>query len=343
MDLLNYSEFYITNVCNLNCINCNRFNNFAFSGHQYWKDHADQYKQWSNIVDIREIGIIGGEPLLNPDFPNWLHGIAKLWPNSKIKILTNGTQFKKWPELYSWLNQYSGRVEIHVSRHSYTHKQETLADIEGFIQAPFVKTSIVNINLWKESYNRIKDTAWPECNHPNAFENLPRHIQEECHTVHGVSPEIFNDTVFDIEYLDRNNIKIVFKLFNWFNNSTVCHDQTTNQLWLNRSNPVKAFDVCYSKNCHHFIRGKLYKCGPVGLLPEFIKQFPVNITSEENKLINDYEPAEFNWPKEKFQLFLSNLKDEIPIAQCTFCPETLSPIRFEASTKKHKIIKIKQL
>ena len=38
---LNYAEFYITNVCNLNCTECNRFNNYHFSGHQRWDDYSD--------------------------------------------------------------------------------------------------------------------------------------------------------------------------------------------------------------------------------------------------------------------------------------------------------------
>ena len=32
-------EFYITNVCNIACPQCNRFNNWNFKGHQIWKDY----------------------------------------------------------------------------------------------------------------------------------------------------------------------------------------------------------------------------------------------------------------------------------------------------------------
>ena len=60
-------EFYITNVCNLNCDNCNRFNNFAFSGHYRWADYESSFKEWSKIIDFPEIAIIGGEPFANPD------------------------------------------------------------------------------------------------------------------------------------------------------------------------------------------------------------------------------------------------------------------------------------
>ena len=50
---LNYVEFYITNVCNLTCQGCNRFNSFKFKGWQKWEDYADTYKQWSEQIEFR--------------------------------------------------------------------------------------------------------------------------------------------------------------------------------------------------------------------------------------------------------------------------------------------------
>jgi molybdenum cofactor biosynthesis enzyme MoaA len=41
---INLLEVYITNVCNLSCRGCNRFNNYNFKGHQLWADHADEYE-----------------------------------------------------------------------------------------------------------------------------------------------------------------------------------------------------------------------------------------------------------------------------------------------------------
>lgn len=38
MNRLDYMEFYITNVCNLTCTGCNRFNNYKFKGFQRWTE-----------------------------------------------------------------------------------------------------------------------------------------------------------------------------------------------------------------------------------------------------------------------------------------------------------------
>jgi organic radical activating enzyme len=88
-------EFYITNVCNLTCRGCNRFNNYNFKGHQYWDDHALAYEAWSKRLEIPSIWILGGEPTLNPDLEKWCINLRRLWPKSEINIQSNGTQHKK--------------------------------------------------------------------------------------------------------------------------------------------------------------------------------------------------------------------------------------------------------
>jgi organic radical activating enzyme len=77
--LISNTEFYITNVCNLNCFNCNRFNNFDFKGYQKWSDYKEIYTQWAQHVKLQRVTILGGEPLLNPTILDWIDGINGLW------------------------------------------------------------------------------------------------------------------------------------------------------------------------------------------------------------------------------------------------------------------------
>jgi organic radical activating enzyme len=88
-------QFYITNVCNLTCKDCESFNDRKFKGHFYWEDYADEYRQWSKIIDIEKLGIIGGEPFANPTLLTWVKEVRALWPNSPVaEIWTNGTYLK---------------------------------------------------------------------------------------------------------------------------------------------------------------------------------------------------------------------------------------------------------
>jgi organic radical activating enzyme len=106
-------EFYITNVCNLSCRGCNRFNDLNFKGHQYWDDYADEYEAWSKRLELPRITIIGGEPTLNPDLEKWCANLRRLWPNAVIMIQTNGT-YQKFDPLEYW-RKYS--VGIGLSLH----------------------------------------------------------------------------------------------------------------------------------------------------------------------------------------------------------------------------------
>lgn len=340
---LKYAEFYITNVCNLNCTNCNRFNNFAFTGHQRWGDYADTYAQWAKVLDVDEFGILGGEPLLNPDFPQWLDGIASLWPNSRLKITTNGTQFKRWPDLYDQLLKYKDRIKLDVSLHNSDFKEEIIDCLNQWIVEPVSKTFRKSWNsdeLWVTSYKQIADPRWPNCPTPEDFINLPKYIQDECHNIHGVSLDYWQQKIYTARVVDANGLVIDLNPAWYFNESTVVHNLATNQLSLNHSDPNEAVEICYSKQCHHFIRGKLYKCGPVGILPEFIQQFPVEISDEDRNLINNYTPAEVSWSEKQMTEFIAELKQYKSIPQCTFCPSKMQPREFKAGTKKIKIVKL---
>jgi organic radical activating enzyme len=134
---LPYVEFYITNVCNLACDGCNRFNSFKFKGWQSWKDHSDDYAKWSEQLDIGSISIMGGEPLLNPDFYQWVYGLGKLWPKTPIMIATNGTQLDHHQQLYDVMldNRY---VTMNVSLHNKMHKKVIVDKVKQFLCEPFV-------------------------------------------------------------------------------------------------------------------------------------------------------------------------------------------------------------
>lgn len=137
-------EFYITNVCNLACRGCNRFNDQKFKGHQYWDDHAEAYEAWSKRLDIPRITIIGGEPTLNPDLEKWAINLRRLWPNAVIMIQTNGTYWKPtWIDL--WTNHKVGfGLSLHDPSTAEKLKQQWLHQagvIEAFVfhQATIVK------------------------------------------------------------------------------------------------------------------------------------------------------------------------------------------------------------
>jgi len=339
---LDYCEFYITNVCNLNCPNCNRFNNYAFAGHYYWDDHSAEYEKWSKILNIKTIGILGGEPFLNPEMFKWIENIARLWPLSEINVITNGTQLQRYPDLYKELLKYQGRVKLEINLHDKFQRQHVIEEIKNFLVDPEEKLVNGSPNAWSIAYSNIRDVAWTDCDQIEDFYQLPKYVQEECRSVHNLDPEAWIDKNFDRIFTDKNNIQIHYRPAWSFNESTVKFDPYSTTLSLHHSDPDKAMEACYFKICHHFINGKLYKCGPTGILPDFIKQFPVELTDRQRSLIESYKAAEPDWNDEDLSLFIDNLKTAKAIDQCSLCPESFIPQGFEftAGTKKIKIVKI---
>ena len=324
---LDYCEFYITNVCNLNCPRCNRYNNYAFSGHLDWNDHAEEYRQWSKKLNISCIGILGGEPLLNPGLEKWIRGLAELWPTSSIQILTNGTQFDRWPRLYDLLVEYRGRIRINVNRHNAEKTQDTLSRIEQFYPGSY-----------RKYYVNPDQVQNPD---PGYFTQSPDHKEKFKLADQKYGLHIWDDPTYEFSYCDDNNILVKYGVADSFDNVAVGYHAETGKLSLNyMSDPDRAVGACFSKWSHHFFQGRLYKCGVATVLPEFIKQFPVSMTDQQRDLINGYQAAEWSWSDEQLTSFLANLRQGHSIEQCRLCPEQPTAEPFAAG---HKKIPIKRL
>lgn len=334
---LKRAEFYITNVCNYNCDQCNRLNNFYFSGHQLWDDYKDIYQQWSSVLELELISILGGEPLLNPSLIDWVNGIRKLWPNATIDLLTNGTRLKYWPTLYQVIKD--NHIELSIQLHNRDRHAEYIEYLKtDFFKSRDLKFQYRNQHLsgWVNAYQSVKDDSWPNCNSIEDFENLPEHIKQECTEIHKIDPNSFMMNSGAVIITDDQGVTVELDYSEDFWLSPLQYSGN-NQFDVYNSDPVKAHDVCPSKYCHHFVKGKLYKCHHVVLLPEFEKQFYVNLSPEDRQLLEDYKPLLVDYPRPELQKLVDELKDVIP--QCKLCPDEMPLRQIKSSIKKIKIVK----
>jgi organic radical activating enzyme len=328
-------EFYITNVCNLNCSNCNRLNNYKFAGHQYWKDYSDQYEQWSKILDVKEITILGGEPLLNPDLESWLYGIRSFWPDAKIDLATNGTRISLVKNLYKYL--LDNNITLNVTLHNRSLYFEYRNSLSNFFEGE-IEIAITNsLNAWPEIYKQVSDPQWPECTTMDDFDKLPEHIKKECYEIHKIAPDQYLEQTGSINYKDSNGVKASLCYYEHFVTAPLKYNNN-NKFKVYNSDPIKAHGVCWSKYCHHFIKGKLYKCHHVALLPEFMEQYHVDINQDDLDLLNSYKPMMATDDLTELSKSVLSLRNHIP--QCKLCPQNLDYIEFSASTEKLKIKKI---
>jgi organic radical activating enzyme len=283
----NKVEFYITNVCNLTCDNCNRFNNHKFAGWQRWSDYADTWRQWSEYIDIKNIVLMGGEPTLNSTLNEWVTGLTEIF-GSSIQILSNGIHLNKVPGLYDSLAQTRDRGGpvpgcVQISLHNLDHFEQIRNNIKTFLSTP------------AHEYGQVLGIA------------------------NGDQP--MNSMYYSLR--DINDVVVNVHLANQFHTASI-QPTPDGRFTLHNSDPDIAHKKCgfAQYKCYHFIRGKLYKCGPVALMPEFDEQFDLDISKPDRKLLHGYRPLEIkDWPKKALR-WLAQLDD--PIAQCKFCPQTFS-------------------
>ena len=295
----NKVEFYITNVCNLTCNNCNRFNNHNFRGWQSWSEYADIYQQWSEHVVLKNIVLIGGEPLLNPTLTEWVTGLTKTF-KAGIQILSNGLQLKPNAKLYDALAQtrdHGGPVtgHIQISLHNTEHFEQIKQNIKNFLGTP----------------------------------------QVEYGTAIGVAANNIPGGEMYYSLRDINNVLVNVHLANEFHTASI-QPTSDGRFTLYNSDPIVAHEKCgFARyKCYHFIRGKLYKCGPVALMPEFDEQFNLDISAEDRQLLHSYKPLEAShWPNLAAE-WLAKLDD--PIAQCKFCPQNFSCTTIWPTVKSSK-------
>jgi len=114
---LPFVETMITQVCNLSCLGCTNYSDLKHSGYVPWNHGKQQIQQWLTRLDIPDFGIIGGEPLVNPEWREWIRGIRELMPSSQIRFTTNGLLLDRADDLLDVCREVGNivlKITVHV-------------------------------------------------------------------------------------------------------------------------------------------------------------------------------------------------------------------------------------
>jgi hypothetical protein len=257
-------------VCNLTCSDCNRYNNYKFSGWQRWDDYKDILAAWAKKIDVQHPVILGGEPLLNPDINKWILGLNRLWPShSSVQILSNGTQINKVDGLYNVLTNGNW---IGITVHSVDDLEEIFSRIRQFLVHPIQElrdpTLVGSDYSFKDANNKFLH-VW-----------------------------------ISDKFVSSNIIQQPGGAFKFYNSDPdIAHENCTFRKFKN----------------YHMIRGKIYKCGPVALMPEFVDQHNFDLSDEDRSILKSYHPLSVDEFDTRGREFFDSIDSVIP--QCKFCPE----------------------
>ena len=114
---LPFLETMITQACNLSCEGCTNYSDLKHSGYVTWSQGRAWLEPWLDRLYIPDFGIIGGEPLINPELEQWLLGLRDLMPETQLRLTTNGLLLHKWPRLLDLINHVGNcvfKITVHV-------------------------------------------------------------------------------------------------------------------------------------------------------------------------------------------------------------------------------------
>jgi organic radical activating enzyme len=115
---LPFVEMMVTQACNISCHGCTNYSDLKHSDYLTWEQGRREIESWLTRVDIPDFGIIGGEPLLNPDIRNWIAGLRQLLPDAQIRFTTNGLLLKKHYDIVKLLADIGNcvfKIGVHVN------------------------------------------------------------------------------------------------------------------------------------------------------------------------------------------------------------------------------------
>ena len=122
---LPFLETMITQACNISCVGCTNYSDLTHSGYVTWADGRAQLVAWLEHLDIPDFGIMGGEPLINPQFREWLTGLRELLPNAQIRFTTNGLLLHKHEDIIDLMHNL-GNVSFKITVHQSNPELEQL-------------------------------------------------------------------------------------------------------------------------------------------------------------------------------------------------------------------------
>ena len=93
-------EVHITEHCNLNCRGCNHFSPLAEKQFLSLDTFEKDFQRMASLTnsEVEFINLLGGEPLLHPELLSFFPIARKLFPNTRIQLVTNGILLQKQTE-----------------------------------------------------------------------------------------------------------------------------------------------------------------------------------------------------------------------------------------------------
>jgi ABC-2 type transport system ATP-binding protein len=124
-------EVHLTEHCNLNCSGCTHFSPIAEEAYLDAGNFERDCAQLAKLVNhTREVGLLGGEPLLHKSCVEFMRIARKYFPQAYIYIATNGILLDKQKEEF-WDACVKYNIAIQISDYPIKINMDKIKEITG--------------------------------------------------------------------------------------------------------------------------------------------------------------------------------------------------------------------
>jgi organic radical activating enzyme len=177
-------DIYITKSCNLKCEHCNLFNPLR-NGINSKEDVLCTINRWSKRIAPNIIFLLGGEPLLHPDYEEIALAARNAWQQSSIAIITNGLLLPKVRDEFL-KTMAANSIEFRISRHISTENfnrnlNESIARFKRY----GVKFEMIESNQSWVTCHSLDTNGVPHSPNSNAWKSWISCLCKYCVAVSG--------------------------------------------------------------------------------------------------------------------------------------------------------------
>ena len=163
---LDYIEYHVSDHCNLKCRGCGHYSNLSEPHFGNLSKYFNDLKRLKDMFwGIKTIRLMGGEPLLNKELPEFISCTRDIFPDSDIMVVTNGLLIPNIDEkLLITMYKYFVRFDISLYPPTSRLKEKIeLKCIEYNIDYHFSMPIEIFYDNFNYSGNSDKNIAYEKC------------------------------------------------------------------------------------------------------------------------------------------------------------------------------------
>ncbi|MCR4591445.1 MAG: radical SAM protein [Lachnospiraceae bacterium] len=149
---LPYLQINLVDGCNLNCKGCAHFANlFDTTEITDISEFKKDLSYLSRRIHLFELRMMGGEPLLNKDLPDYINAAREILPETDLRLVTNGILLLKQPkELFECIKKNNVTLDISGYKPILPYQDKITALLKEY-DIPYVMT--LNIGKFYKTMN----------------------------------------------------------------------------------------------------------------------------------------------------------------------------------------------